>query len=94
MARARNGQAVRPSRLTLREVERLRELLREATSLKDLSLWRRAKAVLGYVEGRSVIAMAAELDADRSAVTKWVSWYDREGGEGLRTRPHLGRPPG
>jgi transposase len=93
MGRARNGQAIRLSRLAPNEVDQVRELLREGVALKDLSLWRRAKAVLGYIEGRSAIAMAAELDADRSPVTKWVSWYDKEGSEGLRTRPRLGRAP-
>ena len=52
MARARNGQAIWAARLKPAEVERLRELLREATALKDLAMWRRAKCVLGYIDGR------------------------------------------
>lgn len=93
MGRARNGKAIRSSRLTAREVAHLRELLDEATARKDLATWRRASAVLGYIQGRSAITMASELKVDRSAVTKWVAWFDAEGAEGLRTKPLPGRAP-
>jgi len=93
MGRALNGKAIRPSRLTRRELDLLRDLLREATVLKDLAMWRRAKAVVGYTEGRSAISMAAEVKVDRSAVAKWIAWYDAEGAEGLRSRPLPGRAP-
>jgi transposase len=93
MGRAANGQAILASRLKPREVERLRELLREATVLKDLATWRRAKCVLGYIDGRSAITLAKEIDVDRSAIAKWTSWYNAEGADGLRTRPLPGRAP-
>lgn len=93
MARPLNGKAIVASRLAPIEVDRLRELLREATATKDLTLWRRAKCVLGYIEGRSAIDMGREVDVDRSAVAKWISWYNAEGAEGLRTKPHPGREP-
>jgi hypothetical protein len=66
MGRGPNGQAIVAARRKPREVERLRELLREATVLKDLAMWRRAKCVLGYMEGRSAIDLAKEVGVDRS----------------------------
>jgi transposase len=93
MARAPNGKAIVASRLKAAEVERLHELLREATALKDLAMWRRAKCVLGYIEGRSAIDMAKETDVDRSAVAKWIGWYNADGADGLRTKPLPGRTP-
>jgi transposase len=93
MGRARNGQAIWAARLKPAEVEGLRELLREATALKDLAMWRRAKCVLGYIDGRAAIDLAKEIGVDRSAIAKWTSWYNAEGAEGLRTRLLPGRSP-
>lgn len=93
MGRAANGQAIVASRLTPSEVGRLRELLHEATVLKELAMWRRAKCVLGYIEGRSAIDMGKEVGVDRSAIAKWTAWYNAEGADGLRPRPLPGRAP-
>jgi transposase len=93
MARAPNGKAIIASRLKRAEVEGLRELLREATATKDLALWRRAKCLLGYIEGRSAIDMAKETGVDRSAIAKWIGWYNAEGADGLRSKPLPGRVP-
>ena len=81
------------SRLKPRQVERLRELLHEATVLKDLAMWRRAKCVLGYIDGRAAIDLAKEIGLDRSAIAKWIGWYNADGADGLRTRPLPGRSP-
>jgi transposase len=93
MARAPNGKAIVATRLKPSELQRLSELLREATVMKDLAMWRRAKCVLGYIDGRSAIDMAKEAHVDRSAVAKWIAWYNADGAEGLRGKPLPGRPP-
>jgi transposase len=93
MGRTPNGQAIKVERLRKEEVGKLRALRDEATACKDLATWRRAHCVLGYIEGRTVISMAKALDIDRSAITKWLAWYNAEGAEGLRTTPLPGRAP-
>src|SRR2546427_11686804 len=93
MGRARNGEAICAERLTAAELRRLRGLLDEAKADKDLATWRRAHCVLGYIDGQTVISMAAALDIDRSAITKWLAWYSAEGADGLRTTSPPGRAP-
>jgi transposase len=90
MARAKNGEAISPRRRRGKDLQRLRALLSEASVHGDLSVWRRAKAVLGYIQGKSVIQMSKELDTERSAINRWLAWYDADGADGLRTR----KPPG
>jgi transposase len=92
MARSRNGEAIIEARRAPDEVARLRELLDEAEATSDLPMWRRAKAMLGYLEGRSVMTLAQELDVTRQAITSWFSWYNADGAEGLRTRKAPGAP--
>ncbi|MGD0680244.1 MAG: winged helix-turn-helix domain-containing protein [Polyangiaceae bacterium] len=74
-------------------MKRLRELLHEATVRKDLSIWRRAKCVLDYIDGRSAISLAQEVGIDRSAIIKWIGRYNARGADGLRTRRRPGRTP-
>jgi transposase len=93
MGRAPNGQAIGAARLRAGEVDKLRKLLAEAKARKDLATWRRAHCVLGYIDGQTVISMAKALDIDRSAITKWLAWYNAEGADGLRTSPLPGRVP-
>ena len=90
MARSKNGQAIRASRRRGKDLRRLRALLSKASKRGDLKEWRRAKAVLGYLDGKSVVEMASELEVDRSAINRWLRWYEIEGADGLRTQ----RPPG
>ena len=90
MARARNGQAVRPIRRTPKAQRNLRKLLDRALKEGDLGTWRRAKAVLGYLQGRSVCDLAEGLDVDRSSVSRWLQWYDADNLQGLLT----GKAPG
>jgi transposase len=70
--------------------KKLRRFIRAAEKAKRLDEWRRGRAVLGYIEGRSAIELATELDVDRSNVTRWVQWHEAMGVEGLVT----GKPPG
>jgi transposase len=93
MARARNGHAISSTRLRTEELAKLRALRDEAKGNKDLATWRRAHCVLGYIEGQTVISMASALDIDRSAITKWLAWYNAEGTDGLRTSSPPGRVP-
>ena len=46
--------------------------------------------MLGYIDGRRVIELAAELDVSRGAVNRWLQWYEVMGVGGLLT----GKPPG
>lgn len=93
VARSRNGEAVRPSRRTPTDIARLKSLLNQAEVAGDLDEWRRAKAVLGYIEGRRVVVISDELDVTRGSVNRWLQWYDRRGVEGLRTRIAPGPAP-
>jgi transposase len=93
MGTTRKGEAIRPQRRTAADVQQLRALLKEAEGSKDLGAWRRASAILGYLEGRSAIALGIDLKVDRSAVAKWIGWYNAQGADGLRSRKAPGRPP-
>jgi transposase len=46
--------------------------------------------VLGYVEGRRVVELAAELGVTRGSINRWLGWYEALGAEGLLT----GQAPG
>ena len=46
--------------------------------------------MLGYIEGRRVVDVAAEADVTRGSVNRWLQWYEALGVEGLVT----GKPPG
>ena len=93
VGRAKTGEAiseVRRTRAAQRELWALRD---DAKSRGDLATWRRAKAVLGYIKGKSVISLAETLDVTRGAINRWLQWYDAEGVEGLCTLPRPGRAP-
>lgn len=93
MARSRNGEAIRPSQKTSARVRELSALLEEARLAGDLETWRRAKAVLGYLDGRRVIALSDELGVTRGSINRWLQWYDVAGSEGLRPRIAPGPAP-
>lgn len=90
MKRSKKGQAIRPERRTRAERGRLRTLLNRAKKAGDLKTWRRAKATLGYLRGRSVIDMVEELDVTRGSINRWLQWFDAEGTDGLRPRKAAG----
>lgn len=93
MARSKTGQAIRAEQRTAAEQRKLVRLRSEAKRAGDLELWRRAKAVLGYLRGRTVIQMSEELDVTRGAINRWLQWFNAAGVEGLLPRPRTGRPP-
>jgi transposase len=90
LARSKNGEAISASRKTPQERRKLRSLLAEAKRLRDLETWRRAKAVLGYIGGIKVIALAEKLDVTRGSINRWLQWFDAQGTEGLRPRERPG----
>lgn len=85
MARSKNGEAISARRRTPAAREKLRVFIRQRVKVGDLDEWRRGRAVLGYIEGRRVIDLAAELDVTRGSVNRWLQWYEAMGIEGLRT---------
>ena len=93
MARSKNGEAISPSRRTRPERRRLAKLLAESKASKDLETWRRAKAVLGYFVGISVIALAQQLGVTRGSVNRWLQWFEAQGTDGLRPRERPGGIP-
>jgi transposase len=90
MARARTGEAISERGRSPTGRKKLRRFIRAAEKAQDLGQWRRGRAVLGYIEGRRVIDMAAELGVDRSSINRWLQWYEAMGVEGLVT----GKAPG
>lgn len=90
MARSKTGEAIRASRKTPQELRKLRKLLADAKRTKDLETWRRAKAVLGYIGGLRVVALAEKLDVTRGSVNRWLQWFDAAGTDGLRPRERPG----
>jgi transposase len=93
MGRARNGQAVSDERRTPSEIRRLREFIAETQASQDLDSWRRGQCVLRYIEGETAANIARAVGMHRTAITKWLRWFDVDGIEGLRTRVNAGRSP-
>jgi len=93
MARSKNGQAISPSRRTSAAIQKLRALLVEASAQGDLGTWRRAKAMLGYIDGKRVVELMSELDVARSTINQWLRWYETKGVDALRSRKAPGAAP-
>ena len=73
--------------------KKLRRFIRAAEKEQDLATWRRGRAVLGYIEGRTVLKLVAELDVARSSVNRWITWYEAMGLDGLVTGTAPGPAP-
>jgi transposase len=93
MGRCKNGQAISARRRSPSARRNLRRLIRAARKRNDLDVWRRARGVLGYIDGRRVVELAAELDVTRGSVNRWLGWYETLGIEGLLTGKSPGPPP-
>lgn len=93
MTRAKNGQAVRSIRRTPKALRNLRNRLERALRQGDLATWRRVKAVLSYLQGHSVQALANLLEVDRSTISRWLQQYDRHNLAGLETGTAPGAAP-
>jgi transposase len=88
--RSPTGEAISPGRRTPAQLKKLAAFIEDAERRNDLEEWRRAVAVRGYLGGRTVISIAAELGKTRGSVNRWLQWYDADGVDGLRT----GKAPG
>jgi transposase len=93
VARSKNGEAISLARRTPKQVAMLRAFLVDAERRGDLDEWRRAKAVLGYLDGSKAAVMARAFDVARSSINLWLRWYETLGVEGLRTKKAPGAPP-
>lgn len=93
MGRCKNGEAISPAGRSAAARRTLRRFLDEARTANDLDVWRRARGVLGYIEGRRVVDLAGELDVTRGSVNRWLQWYEALGVEGLRTATPPGPSP-
>jgi transposase len=90
LARSKTGEAISSARRTPTALKQLRRFIDAAEKRGDLDCWRRGRAVLGYLEDRRVVDLAAEVGVTRGSVNRWLQWYQALGIEGLVT----GVPPG
>ena len=58
MGRCKNGEAISPAGRSAAARKTLRRFLDDARTHNDLDIWRRARGVLGYIEGRRVVDLA------------------------------------
>lgn len=87
------GREIRPVLRTWKARQRLRRLYARAKSKGDLAEWRRCKAVLDFLDGKTAVAIAKELDTGRSSVYGWLDRYDALGADGLKTISPPGAEP-
>jgi transposase len=90
MARSKNGEAISARLRSPSALKKLRRFIRDRKAANDLNAWRRGLAILGYINKRRVIDLAAEYDVTRGSVNRWLQWYEAMGVDGLRTE----KPPG
>ena len=90
MARSKTGEAISAHRRTPAARKKLRRFIDAAEKRGDLDCWRRGRAILGYIEERRVVDLAAEGGVTRGSVNRWLQWYEARGVDGLLT----GIPPG
>lgn len=93
MNRSNKGEAISQERKSRKEVSRLLSLIKGAKQQGDLKTWRRASAVMGYIEGKSVIDMSTRFGVTRGSINRWLQWFEAEGTQGLHARKPVGRPP-
>jgi transposase len=93
MARSKTGEAISPARRTPQASKQLRRFIDAARGRSDLEAWCRGRAILGYIEGRRVIELAAELEVSRGSINRWLGRYEAMGVEGLLTGTAPGRAP-
>lgn len=85
MARSKNGEAIGARGQSPSALKKLRRFIRTRAKTCNLDEWRRGRAILGYIDGRRVVDLAAELDVTRGSVNRWLQWYEAMGIEGLLT---------
>mgnify|MGYP001008568756 CR=1 FL=1 len=93
MARSKTGEAISAKRRSRTSRRTLMRFIERAKKAGRLDEWLRGRAVLGYIEGKKVVDLAATLDVGRSSVNRWLHWYELQGIPGIRTRVPPGVPP-
>ena len=93
MPRQKRRSALKPSRRTPSALRRLTKFAKGAKARGNLPEWRRAQAVASYIEGKTVISVAAVLGVTRGSVNRWLQWYNIQGLAGLRSVERPGRAP-
>lgn len=92
MERSNKGEAISARGRSPSSRKKLRKFIAECEKSNRLDEWRRARGVLGYIEGRTAAAMAAELGVSRVTVGRWLQWYEADALNGLVTVKAPGRP--
>jgi transposase len=72
---------------------KLRRHIERAQKDNDLRTWKRARAVLAYIEGRLNTDIGPELQVDPSTVSRWVAAYALQGIPALSPGKSSGAPP-
>jgi transposase len=93
MARSKTGEAVSTKGRNKQAQRRLRGFIRQSAKDGKLDEWRRARAVLLYIDGRRVVDIASDLDVTRGSVNRWLQWYEAMGLDGLVTVKAPGAAP-
>jgi transposase len=93
MPRSQNGHAISARRRRPAAKGQLKRFLVDAKASGDLLAWRRAKAVLSYINGQTVLALVSVLDATRGSINRWLQWYEADGVDGLRSSKAPGPEP-
>jgi transposase len=92
VSRSKTGEAIGVARRTPTARKKLRRFIRVAEKGSDLAVWRRGRAVLGYIEGTPVIELAEQLGVTRGSINRWLQWYESAGLAGLLTGKAPGSP--
>jgi transposase len=79
--------------LSIRQDMNSNELRRQVRTEGDARVARRLLAIAMALDGASREEAARCAGMDRQTLRDWVLRYNAEGVEGLRDRPHTGRPP-
>lgn len=82
----RTGKFVCESQRTEEKCKELWEFIEEAEAHSELTTWRRGRAVIGYIRGKSAALLAEELDMSVPVIIKWLKRYNADGCEGLSLR--------
>lgn len=93
MGRAKTGEAITAKRRTSSARKALVRFSERAQKEGRLDEWKRARAVLCYLDGQRVVDIAKTLDVSRGSVNRWLGWFNKLGLPGLATVKPPGVPP-
>jgi transposase len=92
LGRPRNVE-MKPQRRKSETLTRLAQIAERARRKNDLRMWAKATSILGYLKGLSTEALAKQVDADRSTLTRWIAAYANRGFPSLQPGKSTGRRP-